>query len=64
MPANKNAQYRYRVLNDCFRDSMHKYSFQDLLEKVNDRLLLPQITIFLNLDLIIPAQKFTPLIQY
>lgn len=38
MPANKNAQYRYRVLNDCFRDSMHKYSFQDLLEKVNDRL--------------------------
>lgn len=38
MPANKNAQYRYRVLNDCFRDIMHKYSFDDLLEKVNERL--------------------------
>lgn len=36
MPATKNAQYRYRVLNDCFRDPMHRYTFQDLLEKVND----------------------------
>lgn len=36
MPSNKNAQYRYRVLNDCFRDKMHRYTFQDLLDKVNE----------------------------
>ncbi len=38
MPKTKNAEYRFLVLDRCFSDFHHKYTFEDLLEKVNDRL--------------------------
>lgn len=38
MPKNKNAEYRFMVLDRCFSDFRHKYSIEDLLEKVNDKL--------------------------
>lgn len=33
MPKNKNAEYRFMVLDRCFSDFHHKYSIEDLLEK-------------------------------
>lgn len=38
MPKNKNAEYRFFVLDRCFSDFHHKYTIDDLLEKVNDKL--------------------------
>lgn len=38
MPKNKNAEYRFLVLDRCFSDFRHKYTIEDLLEKVNDKL--------------------------
>ena len=38
MPVNKNAQFRYQILDRCFSDYRHKYDFDDLLEKVNEHL--------------------------
>lgn len=38
MPKNKNAEYRFMVLDRCFSDYHHKYNIEDLLEKVNDKL--------------------------
>ena len=38
MPVNKNAQFRYQILDRCFSDFSHKYDFDTLLEKVNDHL--------------------------
>ncbi|MDO4802098.1 MAG: WYL domain-containing protein [Prevotellaceae bacterium] len=38
MPVNKNAQFRYQILDRCFSDFRHKYDFDTLLEKVNDYL--------------------------
>ena len=38
MPVNKNAQYRYQILDRCFSDGRRKYDFDDLLEKVNEHL--------------------------
>ena len=38
MPVNKNAQFRYQILDRCFSDFRHKYDFDKLLEKVNDYL--------------------------
>lgn len=38
MPTNKKAQLRYEVLDQCFRDFNHKYTIDDLLDKVNDAL--------------------------
>jgi predicted DNA-binding transcriptional regulator YafY len=38
MPVNKNAQFRYQILDRCFNDYRHKYDFDDLLEKVNEHL--------------------------
>ena len=38
MPTNKNAQFRYQILDRCFSDFSHKYDFDTLLEKVNDYL--------------------------
>lgn len=38
MPKNKNAEYRFSVLDRCFSDFRHKYTIDDLLEKVNDKL--------------------------
>ena len=38
MPSNKNAQFRYQILDRCFSDFRHKYEFTELLDKVNDYL--------------------------
>ena len=38
MPKNKNTEYRFLVLDRCFSDFRHKYTIEDLLEKVNDKL--------------------------
>ena len=38
MPVNKNAQFRYQILDRCFSDFRHKYDFDMLLEKVNSHL--------------------------
>lgn len=38
MPTNRNAQLRYRILDHCFSDYLHKYTIEDLMEKVNDTL--------------------------
>lgn len=38
MPKNKNAEYRFQVLDRCFSDFQHKYNIEDLLEIVNDKL--------------------------
>ena len=38
MPKNKNAEYRFMLLDRCFSDFRHKYNIEDLLEKVNDKL--------------------------
>lgn len=35
MSVNKNAQFRYQILDRCFGDFRHKYDFDTLLEKVN-----------------------------
>ena len=34
MPVNKNAQFRYQILDRCFSDYRHKYDFDDLLKKI------------------------------
>ena len=39
MPTNKNAQLRYQILDRCFSDCHHKYTIDDLIEKVNEALL-------------------------
>lgn len=38
MPVNRNASYRYQVLDRCFSDFRHKYDVEELLEAVNERL--------------------------
>ena len=38
MPINKNAEFRFQVLDRCFSDFRHKYNVDDLLEKVNEQL--------------------------
>lgn len=38
MPINKNAEFRFQVLDRCFSDFRHKYTINDLLEKVNEQL--------------------------
>ena len=38
MPTNKNAQLRYQILDRCFSDCHHKYTIDDLIEKVNEAL--------------------------
>lgn len=38
MPKNKDAEYRFMVLDRCFSDFRHKYNIEELLEKVNDKL--------------------------
>lgn len=35
MANTKNAQLRYRVLDKCFKDKYHQYTFQDLLEEID-----------------------------
>lgn len=38
MPTNKNAQLRYKVLDSCFSDFKHKYTIEELVDKVNESL--------------------------
>ena len=38
MPKNKNTEHRFLILDRCFSDFSHKYSFEDLLDMVNDQL--------------------------
>jgi len=38
MPTNKNAQLRYRVLDECFSNFQRQYEIEDLLEAVNVKL--------------------------
>ena len=39
MPINKNAQLRYKILDRCFMNTGRSYSFEDLLNKVNEALV-------------------------
>lgn len=38
MPTNKNASIRYQALDKCFRDRLHRYYVEDLLEKCEEAL--------------------------
>lgn len=38
MPTNKNAAIRYQALDKCFRDHLHRYYIEDLLEKCEEAL--------------------------
>lgn len=38
MPINKNAQLRYQILDRCFSNFNKKYTFDELMEEVNDKL--------------------------
>ena len=38
MAKSKNAEFRFQVLDRCFSDFRHKYTVDDLLEKVNEQL--------------------------
>lgn len=38
MPVNKNASFRYRVLNTCFQNKMRQFSLEDLVDKVSEQL--------------------------
>lgn len=38
MPKSKNAEFRFQVLDRCFSNHRRKYTFDDLLEKVNEQL--------------------------
>ena len=40
MPSNKNAVIRYMYLDQMLRDRYNKYTCEDLLKKVNERLSL------------------------
>lgn len=39
MPANKKAQLRYKILDECFRNFHRQYMIEDLLDEVNESLL-------------------------
>ena len=38
MATNKNASFRYRVLNDCFRDGSRRWTIENLIEYVSGQL--------------------------
>ena len=38
MSASKNAQLRYPILDRCFSNFRHKYTIDDLMEEVNEKL--------------------------
>ena len=38
MPANKNAQLRYQILDRCLSNKRREYTFKELLDEVNDKL--------------------------
>lgn len=39
MPRNKNAEQRYRILDRCFSDFSKEYSFSDLENRVNEKIV-------------------------
>ena len=39
MPTNKNAQIRYQILDNCFRNSGKRYFIEDLIAECNKKLL-------------------------
>lgn len=38
MPVTKNPMLRYRILNECFRNVMHAFTIDELLEEVNKKI--------------------------
>jgi predicted DNA-binding transcriptional regulator YafY len=38
MPTNKNASFRYRILNDCFRNRQRQWTLKALVDKVSQEL--------------------------
>ncbi len=38
MPKNKNASFRYRVIDQCLRNTARKWSLRDLIDKISDEL--------------------------
>ena len=38
MPVNKNAYLRYQILDQCFSNKLRKFSFDDLVDFVSDKL--------------------------
>mgnify|MGYP002647485614 FL=1 len=38
MPKNNHAEFRYRILDRCFKSKTRRYTFEQLLEEVNDAL--------------------------
>lgn len=38
MPLNKNASFRYRVINECLRNTGRRWTFDDLLEYISEKL--------------------------
>ena len=38
MSANKNAQLRYQIVDRCFSNFKKKYTIDDLIEEVNEKL--------------------------
>ena len=38
MPANRNALLRYQVIDKCLKNRSRKWTWQDILEKVNEAL--------------------------
>ena len=38
MPKNKNASFRYRVINECLRNTGRNWTLEDLVEKISEEL--------------------------
>jgi len=38
MPKNKNASFRYRVIDQCLRNKARRWTLQDLIDKVSDEM--------------------------
>lgn len=38
MSANKNAQLRYQILDRCFSNFRQRYTIDDLVEEINEKL--------------------------
>jgi predicted DNA-binding transcriptional regulator YafY len=38
MPKNKNASFRYRVIDQCLRNTARRWTLQDLIDKVSDEM--------------------------
>lgn len=38
MPVNKNASFRYRVINECLRNTARRWTFENLLSHISEKL--------------------------